>query len=338
MKNVIKKIASIAMAFAFLGTGTAITKTISHETNTTIVANANSNYDEIGSKKRASNEYAQGMAMYNNEMYFVSETGNSNCKLYKKSVNSNSKPEEIKFKRKSDSNKIGHGNDLCVAKCGVKICLFVVDGQKRNNSLLKFELDGNEATLVAEYEFNRGISAVTLVNPDGTAPLKFIFRGGENISIAEIDRNHKNETKKNGVINKTATKIGTIKLASGAYKSQGICYFNGLLVVPYTFKGDCNNVIQVYGIDLNKKGSNKLENDSKPICNIWLESKKYKYEIEGIDYSNGNKWYFNTNEQLSSKGNYFSKFYYSANISNALSQCKKNSLGYYNIIECNMSV
>lgn len=40
MKNVIKKIASIAMAFTLLGTGTAVTRTISPKSNNTITANA----------------------------------------------------------------------------------------------------------------------------------------------------------------------------------------------------------------------------------------------------------------------------------------------------------
>ena len=40
MKNVIKKIASIAMAFTLLGTGTAVTKTISPKFDNTLVASA----------------------------------------------------------------------------------------------------------------------------------------------------------------------------------------------------------------------------------------------------------------------------------------------------------
>ena len=40
MKNVIKRIASIAMAFTLLGTGTAVTKTISPKSNNTIIASA----------------------------------------------------------------------------------------------------------------------------------------------------------------------------------------------------------------------------------------------------------------------------------------------------------
>ena len=40
MKNVIKKIASIAMAFTLLGTGTAVTKTISPKSSNTLVASA----------------------------------------------------------------------------------------------------------------------------------------------------------------------------------------------------------------------------------------------------------------------------------------------------------
>ena len=40
MKNVIKKIAAMAMAFTLLGTGNAITKTISAENNITLTANA----------------------------------------------------------------------------------------------------------------------------------------------------------------------------------------------------------------------------------------------------------------------------------------------------------
>ena len=40
MKNVIKKIAATAMAFAMLGTGTAITKTIAPQFDTAITANA----------------------------------------------------------------------------------------------------------------------------------------------------------------------------------------------------------------------------------------------------------------------------------------------------------
>ncbi|WP_028515186.1 hypothetical protein [Ruminococcus flavefaciens] len=40
MKNVIKKIASIAMAFTLLGTGTAVTKTISPKSDNTLVAQA----------------------------------------------------------------------------------------------------------------------------------------------------------------------------------------------------------------------------------------------------------------------------------------------------------
>lgn len=40
MKNVIKKIASIAMAFTLLGTGTTVTKTISPKSDNTIVAEA----------------------------------------------------------------------------------------------------------------------------------------------------------------------------------------------------------------------------------------------------------------------------------------------------------
>ncbi|WP_295093582.1 hypothetical protein [Ruminococcus sp.] len=40
MKNVIKKIASIAMAFTLLGTGTAVTKTISPKSDNTLVASA----------------------------------------------------------------------------------------------------------------------------------------------------------------------------------------------------------------------------------------------------------------------------------------------------------
>ena len=40
MKNVIKKIAAVAMAFTMLGTGTAITETIAPKTNNSIVASA----------------------------------------------------------------------------------------------------------------------------------------------------------------------------------------------------------------------------------------------------------------------------------------------------------
>lgn len=40
MKNVIKKITAVAMAFTMLGTGTAITKTITPKTNNSIVASA----------------------------------------------------------------------------------------------------------------------------------------------------------------------------------------------------------------------------------------------------------------------------------------------------------
>lgn len=43
MKNVIKKISSIAMAFTLLGTGTALTNTISPKSNTAIIAMAGSN-------------------------------------------------------------------------------------------------------------------------------------------------------------------------------------------------------------------------------------------------------------------------------------------------------
>lgn len=40
MKNVIKKIAAVAMAFTMLGTGTAITETIAPKTDNSIVASA----------------------------------------------------------------------------------------------------------------------------------------------------------------------------------------------------------------------------------------------------------------------------------------------------------
>lgn len=45
MKNVIKKIAASVMAFTLLGTGTAITKTVSPKSDTTIVANAACNHN-----------------------------------------------------------------------------------------------------------------------------------------------------------------------------------------------------------------------------------------------------------------------------------------------------
>jgi len=44
MKNVIKKIASIALAFTLLGTGTAVIQTISPKSDNTIVASARGNY------------------------------------------------------------------------------------------------------------------------------------------------------------------------------------------------------------------------------------------------------------------------------------------------------
>ena len=40
MKNIIKKIASIAMAFTLLGTGTAVTKTISPNYGSTLTASS----------------------------------------------------------------------------------------------------------------------------------------------------------------------------------------------------------------------------------------------------------------------------------------------------------
>ena len=53
MKNVIKKIASIAMAFTLLGTGTAITKIIAPQEDNTLVASAASSDDRYGDAKKA---------------------------------------------------------------------------------------------------------------------------------------------------------------------------------------------------------------------------------------------------------------------------------------------
>ncbi|WP_028515258.1 hypothetical protein [Ruminococcus flavefaciens] len=110
MKNIIKKIASIAMAFTLLGTGTNVTRTILPESNNTIVANAGTkDYDNKGSIKLKTDEFAQGMGMYNNIIYFVTEKGNSNCKLYKKNPNEET-PKTITIKN-CDPNIIRHPED-----------------------------------------------------------------------------------------------------------------------------------------------------------------------------------------------------------------------------------
>ena len=300
MKNVIKKVASIAMALTLLGTGTSVTNIISPGANDTIAAGYSSqirDYKACRNAVKQGNAVCQGAGMYNNTFYYITEEGNSNCKLYKKGIDS--KEETITLSR---PELIGHGNDLCVAKCDGKICLFIVDGQKRNNILLKYELDREQknAKFVAQYQFKKSISAVTLVNADGNAPLEFIFRGGKEgkeIYTVEIERNQK--SCKDIEVNF----IGKIKTVSGADKSQGICYFNHLLIVPYTNNNNHDNYIQIYGIH---EDWIRLEKDGKPLdsCKV-IWNKNTDFEIEGIDYSNGNRWYFNTNE----KNNY--GFYYS---------------------------
>lgn len=51
MNNVIKKIASITIAFTMLGTATAVTKTISPKSNNTLVASAEDLCQNVGNKK-----------------------------------------------------------------------------------------------------------------------------------------------------------------------------------------------------------------------------------------------------------------------------------------------
>lgn len=50
MKNVIKKIASIAMAFTLLGTGTVVTKTVVPQSDNTITAYADVTVATVGSQ------------------------------------------------------------------------------------------------------------------------------------------------------------------------------------------------------------------------------------------------------------------------------------------------
>lgn len=57
MKNVIKKIASITMAFTLLGTGTAVTKTIAPQFDTSITAHATSCNNCHGGSYYIKNEY-----------------------------------------------------------------------------------------------------------------------------------------------------------------------------------------------------------------------------------------------------------------------------------------
>jgi len=120
MKNTVKKIAGFAMAFTLLGTGTVITKTISPESDNTIVASAITSIGTGSQIGQISNKNGgiQGMGMYNNVFYFVTQKNNSNCKLYRMNMNGNTS--EISLS-KSDSQLIGHGNDLCVAKCNGKL-------------------------------------------------------------------------------------------------------------------------------------------------------------------------------------------------------------------------
>lgn len=40
MKNVIKKVSAIAMAFTLLGTGTVVSETVAHKSNNTLIAQA----------------------------------------------------------------------------------------------------------------------------------------------------------------------------------------------------------------------------------------------------------------------------------------------------------
>ena len=313
MKNVIKKIASIALAFTLLGTGTSVTKTISPDSNNTIAASKiksvgiGKQIGQVGNEGRV----VQGMGMYNNTFYFITEKNDSNCKLFRMDINEK-KAHEIGLS-KSDRQLIAHGNDLCVAKCNGKICLFVVNGEKKNSDLLlMFELDSKQenAALVEQYKFNHTLSAVTLVNPDGNKPLEFIFRCGKDIYSAKIERQMSKEKQDMRAymkaykkpVSRQATKIHTIYLNEEIQKEfdiyknnkdkqpkyQGICYFNGLLIVPYTFGNLRKNYIQIYNME---EGFYLY-----PIDSFKSEKSNTKFEIESIDYSNGNNWYYNTNE------------------------------------------
>lgn len=301
MKNTVKKIAGFAMAFTLLGTGTVVTKTISPESDNTIVASAITSIGTGSQIGQISNKNGgiQGMGMYNNVFYFVTQKNNSNCKLYRMNMNGNTI--EISLS-KSDSQLIGHGNDLCVAKCNGKLCLFVVDGQNNKNILLKYELNSaqTKATLAAKYQLDKNVSAVTLVNPDGNNNLKFIFRNERNIFTAEIGRNESSGKKK-------TTNSGNIQLERGAAVSQGICYYKDLLIVPYTDSNYKYNYIQVYRMNSNLKIDGYLLDSFKI-------GKNSKFEIESIDYSNGNNWYYNTNE------NGYCRLYLNTSLGNAINR------------------
>lgn len=301
MKNTVKKIAGFAMVFTLLGTGTVVTKTISPESDNTIVASAITSIGTGSQIGQISNKNGgiQGMGMYNNVFYFVTQKNNSNCKLYRMNMNGNTS--EISLS-KSDSQLIGHGNDLCVAKCNGKLCLFVVDGQNNKNILLKYELNSaqTKATLAAKYQLDKNVSAVTLVNPDGNNNLKFIFRNERNIFTAEIGRNESSGKKK-------TTNSGNIQLERGAAVSQGICYYKDLLIVPYTDSNYKYNYIQVYRMNSNLKIDGYLLDSFKI-------GKNSKFEIESIDYSNGNNWYYNTNE------NGYCRLYLNTSLGNAINR------------------
>lgn len=72
MKNIIKKIASIAMAFTLLGTGTAVTKTISPNYGSTLTASSANSVCQYhhGTKKN-------GKAINN---CYIDNNGNKRCK------------------------------------------------------------------------------------------------------------------------------------------------------------------------------------------------------------------------------------------------------------------